>query len=263
VCGGPVLRLEGEAVTRCTNIDCPAQLKNNVLHMASRRALDVDGLGEKLVDQLVDRGLVKRVSDVFDLTQPTLSGLDRMGEKSAGNLVAALERARETTLPRFLLALGISHVGETVAELLARQFRDLAPLMRASVEEIDAVPGVGGTIAESVARFFAEPRNSAEVKRLRELGVHWPKGAPAPPREGPFVGKTFVLTGTLARLTRDEAKAQIESAGGRVAGSVSKKTDYVVAGDEPGSKLARARELGISVLDESGFEALLLEARPS
>jgi DNA ligase (NAD+) len=263
VCGGAVLRLEGEAVTRCTNIDCPAQLKNNVLHMASRRALDVDGLGEKLVDQLVDRGLVKRVSDVFGLTQDTFAGLDRMGEKSAANLVAALARARKTTLPRFLLALGISHVGETVADLLARHFRDLDPLMRASVEEIDAVAGIGGTIAESVARFFADPRNSVEVKRLRELGVHWPKGAPAPPREGPLVGKTFVLTGTLGRMTRDEAKAQIEAAGGRVAGSVSKKTDYVVTGDEPGSKLARARDLGISVLDESGLEALLSEPRSS
>jgi len=257
VCRGPVVRLEGEAVTRCTNLDCPAQLKNNVLHMASRGALDVDGLGEKLVDQLVDRGLVKRVSDVFALDAQTLAGLDRMGGKSAANLVAALERARDTTLPRFLLALGIGHVGETVADLLARHFRDLDPLMHASIEEIDAVPGIGGTIAESVVRFFADPRNAAEVKRLRQLGVRWPKGSPAPPRTGPLVGKTFVLTGTLAGLTREEAKARIEAAGGRVAGSVSKKTDYVVAGHEPGSKLARAQELGITVLDESGFDALL------
>jgi DNA ligase (NAD+) len=260
VCGGPVLRLEGEAVTRCTNIDCPAQLKNNILHMASRRALDVDGLGEKLVDQLVNRGFVKRVSDVFSLDAETLASLDRMAEKSANNLVTALERARDTTLPRFLFALGIGHVGETVAELLARHFRDLDPLMRASEEEIDAVPGIGGTIAESVARFFADPRNAVEVKRLRELGLHWPKGSPPPPRGGPLVGKTFVLTGTLGRMTRDEAKAKIEAAGGRVAGSVSKKTDYVVAGDEPGSKLAKARELGISVLGEAGLETLLSEA---
>jgi len=257
VCDVPVVRLDGEAVTRCTNLDCPAQLKNNVLHMASRGALDVDGLGEKLVDQLVDRGLVKRVSDVFTFDVDTLTGLDRMGEKSAANLVAALERARETTLPRFLLALGIGHVGETVADLLARHFRDLDPLMHASIAEIDAVPGIGGTIAESVERFFADPRNSAEVKRLRHLGVRWPKGLPAPPREGPLVGKTFVLTGTLRSMSRDEAKARIESAGGRVAGSVSKKTDYVVAGEEPGSKLAKGRELGITVLDEKGFEALL------
>jgi DNA ligase (NAD+) len=263
VCHGPVLRLEGEAVTRCTNIDCPAQLKNNILHMASRRALDVDGLGEKLVDQLVDRGFVKRVSDVFGLEVDTLAGLDRMGEKSAANLMASLDRARDTTLPRFLLALGIGHVGETVAELLARHFRDLAPLMEASVEEIDAVPGIGDTIAESVARFFADPRNAAEVKRLRELGVRWQKGAPAPPREGPLVAKTFVLTGTLAHMTRDEARSRIEAAGGRVAGSVSKNTDYLVAGDEPGSKLAKAQQLGIRVLDESDFEALLSGARVS
>jgi len=263
VCGGPVLRLEGEAVTRCTNIDCPAQLKNNVLHVANRRALDVDGLGEKLVDQLVDRGLVRRVSDVFTLDVATLAGLDRMGEKSAANLVAALERARDTTLPRFLLALGIGHVGETVAELLARHFRDLDPLIHASVAEIDAVPGIGGTIAESVGRFFADPRNAAEVKRLRELGVRWPKGAAAPVREGPLVAKTFVLTGTLQGMTRDEARARIEAAGGRVSGSVSKKTDYVVAGEEPGSKLEKARELRIRVLDESGLEALLSTPRES
>ncbi len=263
VCGARVVRLEGEAVTRCTNLDCPAQLKNNVLHMASRGALDVDGLGEKLVDQLVDRGLVKRVSDIFSLDADTFAGLDRMGEKSAANLVAALEGARDTTLPRFLLALGIGHVGETVADLLARHFRDLDPLMHASIEEIDAVPGIGGAIAESVARFFADPRNAAEVNRLRQHGVRWPKGSPAPPREGPLVGKTFVLTGTLQGMTREEAKTRIEAAGGRVAGSVSKKTDYVVAGEEPGSKLAKAQELGISVLDESGFEALLSDARAS
>jgi len=263
VCGARVVRLEGEAVTRCTNLDCPAQLKNNVLHMASRGALDVDGLGEKLVDQLVDRGLVKRVSDIFSLDEDTFAGLDRMGEKSAANLVAALARARDTTLPRFLLALGIGHVGETVADLLARHFRDLDPLMHASIEEIDAVPGIGGTIAESVARFFADPRNAAEVKRLRQHGVRWPMGSPAPPREGPLVGKTFVLTGTLQSMTRDEAKTRIEAAGGRVAGSISKKTDYVVAGEEPGSKLAKAQELGISVLDESGFEELLSGARAS
>jgi DNA ligase (NAD+) len=263
VCGGLVVRLAGEAVTRCTNLDCPAQLKNNVLHMASRGALDIDGLGEKLVDQLVDRGLVKRVSDVFTLDQDTLAGLERMGEKSAANLVAALERAQDTTLPRFLLALGIGHVGETVADLLARHFRDLDPLMHASIEEIDAVPGIGGTIAESVARFFTDPRNAAEVSRLRQLGLRWPKGSPGPPREGPLVGKTFVLTGTLEAMTRDQAKTRIEAAGGRVAGSVSRRTDYVVAGAEAGSKLAKAQELGITILDETGLQAILSGARPS
>ncbi len=257
VCGGPAVRLEGEAVTRCTNIDCPAQLKNNVLHLASRGALDVDGLGEKLVDQLVERGLVRRVSDVFTLDAATLAELDRMGEKSAANLAASLARARKTTLPRFLLALGIGHVGETVAQLLARHFGDLDPLIAATTEEIDAVPGIGGTIAESVARFFADPRNAAEVRRLRDLGVTWERAAVTPRRDGPLSGKSFVLTGTLSGTTREDAKRRIEEAGGRVTGSVSKKTDYVVAGEEPGSKLAKARELGVTVVDEAGLEALL------
>ena len=257
VCSAEVVRLEGEAVTRCPNLDCPAQLKNNLLHLASRGALDVDGLGEKLVDQLVERGLVKRVSDLFDLTAEKLAGLDRMGEKSAANLAAALQRARDTSFARFLIALGIRHVGEGVAELLAAHFGDLDPLLSATAEEIDAVPGIGSTIAESVARFFADPRNAAEVKRLRERGVRWTAASPRRRGEGPLAGRTFVLTGTLPNLTREEAKARIEDAGGRVTGSVSKKTSYVVAGAEPGSKLAKAEELGVPVLDEAGLEALL------
>jgi DNA ligase (NAD+) len=257
VCESEVVRLEGEAVTRCPNLDCPAQLKNNLLHLASRSALDVDGLGEKLVDQLVDRGLVKRVSDLFDLDAETLAGLERMGGKSAANLVAALARAKDTTLSRFLLALGIRHVGEGVAELLASHFGDLGPLLAASAEEIDAVPGIGATIAESVVRFFADPRNAAEVERLRERGVRWPAAEPRRRGEGPLTGKTFVLTGTLPGLTREQAKARIEEAGGRVTGTVSKKTSFVVAGAEPGSKLAKAEELGVAVLDEAGLEKVL------
>jgi DNA ligase (NAD+) len=257
VCRAETVRLEGEAVTRCPNLDCPAQLKNNLRHLASRGALDVDGLGEKLVDQLVERGLVQRVSDVFALDAETLAGLERMGEKSAENLVAALARAKQTTLARFLIALGIRHVGEGVAELLAGHFGDLDPLLAASREELEAVPGVGPTIAESVARFFADARNHAEVEKLRERGVRWPK-APARRRgEGPLAGKTFVLTGTLAGMSRADAKERIEARGGKVSGSVSKKTDYVVAGSDPGSKLERARELGVEVLDEAGLGALL------
>jgi DNA ligase (NAD+) len=258
VCHSNTVRLEGEAVTRCPNLDCPAQLKNNLLHLAGRGALDVDGLGEKLVDQLVEQKRVKRLSDLFRLDAETLEGLERMGAKSAANLVEALARARRTSLPRFLIALGIRHVGEGVAELLASHFGDLEALVDASREELESVPGIGPTIAESVAGFFADPRNRAEVTRLRELGVHWPAARPARRRgEGPLAGRTFVLTGTLAGMTRDEARRRIEEAGGKVTGSVSKKTDYVVAGEEPGSKLRRAEELGVAVLDEAGLERLL------
>jgi DNA ligase (NAD+) len=259
VCGAGTVRLEDEAVTRCPNLDCPAQLKNNLRHMAGRGALDVEGLGEKLIEQLVDTGRVQRISDVFTLDAETLQGLERMGEKSAANLSAALEASKDTTLARFLIALGIRHVGETVATLLARRFGDLDPLLAASQEELVAVPGIGDTIAESIVRFFADERNRAEVSRLRELGLRWKKSAPAPatPEEGPLSGRTFVLTGTLEGMTRDEAKGRIEALGGKVTGSVSKKTSYVVAGDEPGSKLAKARELEVPVIDQAGLEELL------
>jgi DNA ligase (NAD+) len=257
VCGTPTVRLEGEAVTRCPNLDCPAQLKNNVLHLAGRSALDVDGLGEKLIDQLVERGHVKRVSDVFALDRDTLLGLERMAEKSADNLLRALDASRETTLPRFLVALGIRHVGEGVADLLAAHFGDLDPLMDASREDLEAIPGIGPTIAESVARFFSEKRNRSEVERLRALGVRWRAGKPRRARHGPLAGKTLVLTGALEGLTREEARERIEAAGGRVAAGVSKKTDYVVAGTEPGSKLRRAQELGIEVLNQAALERLL------
>ena len=257
VCGAETVRLEGEVVTRCPNLDCPAQLKNNVLHFASRGALDVDGLGEKLVDQLVERGLVKRVSDVFTLDAATLGELERMGEKSAANLVAALEGAKRTTLPRLLIALGIRHVGEGVADVLASAYGDLEPLMHASREELEAVPGIGPTIAESVVAFFHDARNRAEVKRLRELGVRFEAAPARRAREGPLKGKTLVLTGTLPNLTREEAKARIEAAGGHVASSVSKKTDYVVAGAEPGSKLAKAESLGVAVIDEPALLKLV------
>jgi len=260
VCASPTVRLEGEVVTRCPNLDCPAQLKNNLRHLAARGALDVDGLGEKLVEQLVDEGLAKRLSDVFTLTQEQAEGLERMGRKSAENLIAALERAKDTTLARLLIALGIRHVGQGAADLLAAHFGDLDPLMEAGQEELEAVPGVGPTIAESVARFFADPRNAREVARLRELGVRWPASEPVRSGEeveGPLSGKTFVLTGTLEGLSRSEAKARIEAAGGKVTGTVSKKTDYVLAGEAAGSKLRKAQELEVTVLDLDAFEKLL------
>jgi DNA ligase (NAD+) len=258
VCGAETVRLEDEAVTRCPNLDCPAQLKNNLRHLASRGALDIEGLGTKLVDQLVERGLVTRLSDVFTLDRETLAGLERMAERSAANVVEGIEKARSTTLERFLIALGIRHVGETVARLLARHFGDLDPLLAASREQLEAIEGIGPTIAESVFRFFADPRNRSEVERLRSLGLRWKKTAPAPPRgEGPLAGRTFVLTGSLEGMTRNEAKRRIEERGGKVTGSVSKKTSYVVAGADPGSKLDKARQLEVEVLDEAGLEALL------
>jgi DNA ligase (NAD+) len=257
VCGATTIRLLGESVTRCPNLDCPAQLKNNLRHLAGRGALDVDGLGEKIIDQLVDRNLVRRLSDLFTLTKGQLVELERMGEKSADNLVASLDRARETTLPRFLIALGIRHVGSTLAEILARHFGDLDPLMDARVETIEGIEGVGPTIAESVARFFRDEANRAEVKRLRDLGVRWPAVVPpSDDSDARLAGLTFVLTGTLS-APRDEFKARIEAAGGKVVGSVSKKTSYLVAGDSPGSKLDKAQRLGVEVLDEAGLEALL------
>ena len=260
ICGAAIVRLEGEAVTRCPNLDCPAQLKNNLRHLASRGALDVDGLGEKLVDQLVEAGLVRRLSDVFTLDAEQLESLERMGRKSAQNLVEALERARTTTLARVLIALGIRHVGTGAAEVLAARFGDLPPLMAASQEELEAVSGVGPTIAESVVRFVADPRNLAEIERLRELGVRWPAREPIRSDEaveGPLSGKTFVLTGTLDGLSRSEAKSRIEAAGGKVTSTVSKKTSYVVAGEAAGSKLRKARELEVEILDQEAFEKLV------
>ena len=259
VCGDTAVRLEGEAVTRCTNLDCPAQLENNLLHLAGRGALDIEGLGEKLVHQLVSRGLVKRLSDLFALDAATLLELERMGEKSVNNLLAQIERARTPVLSRLLVAFGIRHVGETVAQLLADAFGGLDPLLAADQEQLLRVEGIGPTIAESVARFFADARNRKEIERLRELRVEPKPQAPRARRAegGPLEGKTFVLTGTLSGMTRDEVKQRIEAQGGKVTGTVSKKTSYVVAGEAPGSKLEKARELGVTVLDQAGLEELL------
>jgi DNA ligase (NAD+) len=261
VCETPAVREEGGVVLRCPNRACPAKLKNRLLHLAGRGALDVDGLGEKLVDQLLDTGLVKELPDVFALTAGQLEALPRMGEKSAANLVAALERARSTTLPRLLVALGIPDVGPGVAELLAARFGDLEPLLAASVETLEEIEGVGPVIAQKVADFFADERHRHEWMRLRELGVRFEKTKPreTAAREGPLAGKSFVLTGTLPTLSRSEASERIVAGGGKVTGTVSKKTDYVVAGEAAGSKLAKAQELGVDVIDEAGLLALLGE----
>ena len=259
-CGTAVVRANGDAVTRCPNRACPAKLKNRLLHLAGRGALEVDGLGEKIVTQLLERGLVTNLADVFALSEATLTGLDRMGEKSAANLAAAIARAKQTTLPRFLVALGIPEVGENVAELLAARFGELDALMAADAEQLTAIDGVGPVIAERVAQFFADDAHRAEVARFRELGVRWPaisKRALEAAAEGPLAGKTFVLTGTLLTLARSEAEARIEAAGGSVTSAVSKKTSYVVAGEAAGSKLRKAAELGVAVIDEAALLEML------
>jgi DNA ligase (NAD+) len=252
-CGAPVIRIEGEAAARCSNgLACPAQRKQAVIHFASRRAMDIEGLGDKLVEQLVDRGMVRTPADLYDLSLAQLAGLERMAEKSATNLLAAIETSRGRDLARFIHALGIRNVGEQTAKDLAMHFGRLDALMAADREALQAVPDVGPVVAESLRIFFAEPHNRTVIERLRAAGA-WKDGE-ARPRLGALAGRTFVLTGTLPNLTRDQARERIEALGGKVAGSVSKKTDYVVAGADPGSKFTKAQELGITVLDE---EALL------
>jgi DNA ligase (NAD+) len=257
-CGSHVVRLEGEAAARCTGgLYCPAQRKQALLHFAGRRAMDIEGLGDKLVDQLVDRGLVRTPADVYGLSLETLAGLDRMAGKSAANLLAAIETSKSTTLARFIFALGIRNVGETTAKDLAQHFGSLDRLIAATEDDLLAVRDVGPVVAQSIIQFFAEPHNLDVVAKLRGAGVRWPDLTGLVQSAGVLQGKTLVLTGTLPTLTRDAAKEMIEAAGGKVAGSVSKKTDYVVAGAEAGSKLARAQELGVAVLDEQALLEML------
>jgi DNA ligase (NAD+) len=257
-CGSHVVRLEGEAAARCTGgLVCPAQRRQALLHFAGRRAMDIEGLGDKLVEQLVDRGLLHTPADVFGLSLDTLAGLDRMAEKSAANLLAAVEASKTTTLARFIFSLGIRNVGETTAKDLARHFGSLDKLMVADEAGLLAVRDVGPIVAQSILQFFAEPHNREVIATLRGAGVHWPESTGVQQSAGMLAGKTLVLTGSLPTLTRDAAKERIEAAGGKVAGSVSKKTDYVVAGAEAGSKLDKARELGVTILDEAGLLALL------
>ena len=282
VCGSEAARAEGEVAVRCTGgLVCPAQRKQAIHHFASRRALDVEGLGWKLVDQLVERGMVSTVADIFGLEEDRLAELDRMGEKSARNLVEGIGHARRTTLDRFLYALGIRDVGEATASALAAHFGSLAALRKADADALTEVPDVGPVVAESVRRFFDDPRNEAIVDALaRELS--WEETEPvraeagseaaagqaaalgqsaAPSRTAspplPLAGKTFVLTGTLDSMSRDDAKRRLQALGAKVTGSVSKRTDYVVAGESPGSKLDKAQSLGVPVLGEAGLAELL------
>ena len=258
VCASAVVREEGEVDHRCSGgLFCPAQRKQALLHYAQRRALDIEGLGDRLVEQLVDLGLIRTLPDLYQLSAEQLAGLDRMAEKSAQNLVDALAQARQTTLGRFLFGLGIRHVGEATAKELARHFGSLDAVMAASEEQLLQVADVGPVVAHSITTFFAQPHNREVVQQLRAAGVHWPEGEPAASTALPLAGQTYVLTGTLPTLSRDQAKAMLEAAGAKVAGSVSKKTHCVVAGAEAGSKLDKARELGVRVIDEAGLLELL------
>ena len=255
VCGSALARDPGESAVRCSGgLYCAAQRKQAIRHFASRLAMDIEGLGDKLVDQLVEAGLVTTVADLYRLDADALAGLERMGAKSAANLVAALERSKATTLPRFLFALGIRDVGESTAAALAAHFGDLPALRAADVETLQQVADVGPVVAARVAAFFAEPHNVGVVEQLGAAGVHWTAQAPAPRTDTlPLAGASVVLTGTLEGMPRSAAKARLQALGARVSGSVSNKTAFVVAGADPGSKLARATELGVAVLDETAF----------
>jgi len=262
VCGSAIVREEGEVDWRCSGgISCPAQRKQAILHFAQRRALDIEGLGDKLVDQMVDGGVIRALPDLYKLGVASLAQLERMADKSAANLVAALEKSKRTTLQRFLYGLGIRHVGESTAKDLARHFGALDRLMDASLEQLLEVPDVGPTVAQSVRTFFDQPHNREVVEQLRAAGLAWDEHEGAAQAEAKALsGKTFVLTGTMPTLGREEAKAMIEAQGGKVAGSVSKKTHYVVAGDAAGSKLDKAQELGVPVIDEAALRAMLEQA---
>jgi len=256
VCHSLVEQVEGEAVARCTGeLVCPAQRKEIIRHFASRRAMDIEGLGDKLVDQLVDERLVASVADIYHLTQEQLENLERMGEKSAQNLLEQIEKSKSTTLARFLYALGIREVGEATAKQLALHFRTLPALQAASEEALQSVPDIGPVVAQHIANFFREAHNREVIHKLIKAGVHWPAVKAA--ENLSLAGKTFVLTGTLRDMTREEAKERLEKLGAKVAGSVSSKTSYVVVGVDPGSKLDKARELGVEVIGDEEFHRFL------
>ena len=273
VCGARAVRMPGEAVTRCTGgLFCPAQRKQAILHFASRRAMNIDGVGDKLVEQLVDNAIVRTPADLYKLGIAALSALGRMAEKSAGNVINAIEKSKSTTLARFIYSLGIRNVGETTAKDLARHFGNLDRLVMADAEGLQQVPDIGPVVAESIIDFFAERHNLEVIEQLRACGVRWEEGAGVRQAQaslghaanfsaGKLDGKTFVLTGALPNLARDDAREKIEALGGKVAGSVSKKTDYVVAGADPGSKYDKAVELGIAILDEAGLLQLLQDSQ--
>jgi DNA ligase (NAD+) len=260
VCGSPAVREEGEADYRCTGgLFCSAQRKQAILHFAHRRAVEIEDLGDKLVEQLVDAGVVKTLPDLYRMGFTALVTLERMAEKSANNVLASIEKSKQTTLPRFLFGLGIRHVGEATAKELARHFGKMDAIMDATVDQLLQVADVGPIVALSLRTFFDQPHNREVVEQLRACGVTWTEGEPTAGASLPLAGQTFVLTGTLPTLSRDQAKDMLEALGAKVAGSVSKKTHCVVAGAEAGSKLDKAQELGIKVLDEAGLLALVAE----
>jgi DNA ligase (NAD+) len=258
VCGSKVIRAEGEAVARCTGgFTCRAQRQESLRHFAGRRAMDIEGLGDKIIEQLVEQDLVKSPADLYTLTSEQLAEMERMGEKSATKLVQAIDKSRDTTLPRFLFALGIRDVGEATALALAQHFGRLDPLLTASADEIQQVQDVGPIVAAHVAAFFASPEHREVIDRLQKQGLKWPDVARPSVAGQPFAGMTFVITGTLDSMSREEAQEALLALGAKVSGSVSKKTRYVVAGAEAGSKLKKAVELGVEVLDEAKFLQLL------
>jgi DNA ligase (NAD+) len=254
VCGGHVVRTEGEADHRCVNANCPAKLRETILHFASRGVMNIEGMGDALVNQLTERKLVKNVADIYKLTKEDLLSLERMGDKSAQNVLDEIEASKKLSLERVIYGLGIRFVGERTAQFLAEHFGSMAALMQASEEDLQEVNEVGPRIAQSIVEFFQEPKNRALVKQLDDLGLRLT--GTRKERGTKLSGKTFVLTGTLAHFTRDEAKKLIQDAGGRVSGSVSKKTDFVVAGDDAGSKLDKAKELGVEVIGEKEMKDL-------
>lgn len=256
VCGAEAMRPEGEAVRRCSNPDCPAKIKARILYFAMRKAMDIEGLGEALVEQLVDKGLVKDVADIYSLRMDQLVDLDRIGEKSASNLLKQIEKSKSHSMARLLFGLDIRHVGERYAKILTNHFRSIDQLAQATKEELDSIPEVGEVVAESVYQWFRDPRNLDLIRRLKEAGLKTTAEEGTQTNEL-FTGKTFVLTGKLERFTRDQASAEIEKRGGRVASSVSKKTDYLIVGTDAGSKLPKAQALGIKILTEEEFLKML------
>jgi DNA ligase (NAD+) len=255
VCGSAALRVAGEAAIRCVNVNCPAQIKERIKHFASKGAFDIEGLGDKLVDQLVDRGLVSTFADLFQLDVTALESLDRMGSKSSQNLVAAIDSRRRISFQRFIFGLGIRHVGEHVAKILAGRFETFEQLIDAKGEALQQIDGIGPTVGASVESFFSQSENRQTIERLRRNGVRIVYETQT--RQQLLAGKTIVITGTLTGMTRRQAKEKIEDLGGVVAGSVSRKTDFLLAGGSPGSKYRRARELGVTVVDESIFNSWL------
>ena len=257
VCKSEVVRAEDEAAARCINIACPAQVKERIKHFASKGAFDIDGLGDKLVEQLVDAGLLFSYADIFYLDEDKLKNLERMGPKSAGNIISAVSNSKSISLGRFIYALGIRHVGEHVAGILAQAFKDLNKLKKVPAQDLEAVDGVGPVVAESIVKFFAQDENLKTIDRIVDSGVEilWESDK----QKGVLEGKVFVLTGTLETLTREDAKNIIKEAGGKVSGSVSGKTDYLLAGTSPGSKLKRAKELGINIIDEATFKKMMID----